>query len=161
MEGSMRKMALLGSLCLFAAGFLAVPPASAGENWVGTWKLNPEKSKLGTGAVRAQTLKFESTPAGIKLTSEGTDAEGKPLNAGYTSKLDGKDVPWTGNPMADTAAAKRIDDNNYENVWKKGGKVTVTAKVSVSTDGKTLTVTQSGTDPKGAAVSSVAVYDRQ
>ena len=40
---------------------------------VGTWKLNVEKSKLGSGAVRAQTLKFESTPAGIKLTSDGTD----------------------------------------------------------------------------------------
>ena len=157
----MRKMALFGSLCLLVAAFLPVRSAFAGENWVGTWKLNSEKSKLGTGAVRAQTLKFESTPAGIKLTSDGTDAEGKPMHGGYTSKFDGKDVPWAGNPMADMAAAKRIDDNNYENVWKKGGKVTVTAKVSVSTDGKILTVTQSGTDPKGAAVSSVAVYDRQ
>jgi hypothetical protein len=33
--------------------------------------------------------------------------------------------------------------------------------VSVSKDGKTLTVSQTGTDAKGAAVSSVAVYDRQ
>ena len=40
-------------------------------------------------------------------------------------------------------------------------KATVTAKVSVSKDGKTLTVTQKGTDEKGAPVSSVAVYDRQ
>ena len=43
---------------------------------------------------------------------------------------------------------KRVDANNYDNVWKKGGKVTVTAKVSVSADGKTLTVTQAGVDPQ-------------
>jgi hypothetical protein len=54
-----------------------------------------------------------------------------------------------------------VDDNTYENVWKKGGKATVTATVAVSKDGKTLTVTQTGKDPQGAPVSSVAVYDRQ
>jgi hypothetical protein len=156
----MQKKLLVSSLGLCVA-LLGGRAAFAGENWVGTWKLNEAKSKLGSGAVRAQTLKFEATAAGIKLTSEGTDAQGKPMQGGYTSKFDGKDVPWAGNPMADTAAAKRIDDNSYENVWKKGGKVTVTAKVSVSADGKTLTVTQSGTDPQGAAVSSMAVYDRQ
>jgi hypothetical protein len=59
------------------------------------------------------------------------------------------------------ASPKRIDDNNYENVWKKGGKATVTAKVSVSADGKTLTVTQAGKNEKGEAVNITAVYDKQ
>ena len=63
--------------------------------------------------------------------------------------------------MADTAAPKKIDDNSYVNTWKMAGKGTVTAKVVVSTDLKTLTVTQDGTDPKGAKVHAVAVYDRQ
>jgi hypothetical protein len=128
---------------------------------LGTWKLNVEKSRLGTTAVRAQTLKFESTSDGVKLTSDGTDAQGKPMHGGYTSKFDGKDVPWAGNPMADSACPRKVDDNSYENAWKKDGKVTVNATVSVSKDGKTLTVTQMGKDPSGAAVSAVAVYDRQ
>jgi hypothetical protein len=79
----------------------------------------------------------------------------------YTSKFDGKDVVWTGNPSADMACPKRIDDNSYENVWKKGGIATITAKASVSGDGRTLTVTQTPTDAQGAAAGSVAVYDRQ
>ena len=54
--------------------------------------------------------------------------EGEGDEGVYVSRFDGKDVPWKGNPDADTAAAKRIDDNNYENLWKKGGAVTVTAK---------------------------------
>jgi len=157
----MRNKPLVWSLLLGVAMVVVGGAAFAGENWVGTWKLDPAKSQLGSNAVRAQTLTFESTPAGIKLTSVGTDADGKPMKGGYTSKFDGKDVPWTGNPMADTACPKKIDDISYENTWKKAGKATVTAKVSVSADGKTLTVTQTGTDPQGKAVSSVAVYDKQ
>ena len=157
----MQKSLFVRSLLVGAATLALGTAALAGENWVGTWKLDPAKSKLGTNAVRAQTLTFEATPAGIKLTSDGTDAQGKPMHGGYTSKFDGKDVPWAGNPMADTACAKRVDDNTYENVWKMAGKATVSATVAVSKDGKTLTVTQTGKDPSGAAVNSVAVYDRQ
>ncbi len=157
----MQKKLLVRSLLVCAAACLLGTAAFAGENWVGTWKLDAAKSKLGSTAVRAQTLTFETTPGGIKLTSEGTDADGRPMKGGYTSKFDGKDVPWTGNPMADMACPKKIDDNTYENAWKKGGKATVSAKVAVSADGKTLTVTQTGTDPQGKTVSSVAVYDKQ
>jgi hypothetical protein len=155
----MRKNALVWSVAVSLVMAFA-GAAHAGDNWVGTWKLNAEKTKA-TNAIRAQTLTFAVTADGTTLSSEGVDAEGKPMKGGYTSKFDGKDVVWTGNPMADTAAPKRVDANNYDNVWKKGGKVTVTAKVSVSADGKTLTVTQAGVDPAGKAVSSVAVYDKQ
>jgi hypothetical protein len=155
----MRKQAFAWSIVV-SVSLAFAGAAHAADNWIGTWKLNAAKTKT-TNAIRAQTLTFEATADGVKLSSEGTDAEGKPMKGGYTSKFDGKDVVWTGNPMADTAAPKRVDANNYDNVWKKGGKVTVTAKVSVSADGKTLTVTQTGVDPQGKAVSAVAVYDRQ
>jgi hypothetical protein len=158
----MRKNLLLSSLLLCAVTSLSGQPASASENWVGSWKLNAAKSSFGTAAVtRTQTLKFEATPAGIKLTSEGTDAQGKPMQGEYTSKFDGKDVAWTGNPSADMACPTRIDDNSYENVWKSAGKPTMTAKVVVSDQNKTLTITQTPTDPQGAASGSVAVYERQ
>ena len=88
----MRKNLLLSSLLLCAATSMWGQPAFANENWVGTWKLNAEKSTFGSAAVaRAQTLKFEATAAGIKLTSEGTDAQGKPTQGEHTSKSDGKD----------------------------------------------------------------------
>jgi hypothetical protein len=155
----MRKLVV----CLSVLGLATVfaGQALAGDNWIGSWKFNAEKSKVGANVIRAQTLTFEATADGVKLTSDGTDAEGKPMHGGYTSKFDGKDVPWAGNPMADAASPKKLDDNTYENVWKLGGKATVSAKVAVSADGKTLTVTQTGTDPQGAKVSSVAVYDKQ
>ena len=158
----MKKNLFVSSLLLCAATSMWAQPAAASENWVGSWKLNAAKSTFASEAVvRAQTLKFEATPAGIKLTSEGTDPQGKPMQGQYTSKFDGKDVAWTGNPSADMACPKRIDDNSYENVWKNGGKPTMTAKVVVSNDNKTLTVTQTPTGAQGGAAGSVAVYDRQ
>ena len=39
--------------------------------------------------------------------------------------------------------------------------MTVTAKAVVSADGKTLTITQTGTDAEGKAVNITAVYDKQ
>jgi hypothetical protein len=156
----MRKNLLVSSLLLCAAASMYGQPAFASENWVGSWKLNAAKSHFGSEAVvRAQTLKFETTPAGIKLTSDGTDAQGKPMQGEYTSKFDGKDVAWTGNPSADMACATRIDDNSYENVWKNAGKPTMTSKVVVSDHNKILTITQTPADAKVAG--SVVVYDRQ
>ena len=157
------KKTMIRSCLLAAAAVLAFgSTASAADNWVGTWKLNSAKSTFSPGpGPQSLTLKFEATPDGITLTADGVDAEGKAMHSTYTSKWDGKDVPWTGSANADTASPKRIDANTYENTWKKGGKVTINSKSVVSADGKTLTTTQTGTNAKGEAVNSTLVYDRQ
>ena len=158
----MRKNLLVVSLAACCAIVLTSSVALAAENWLGTWKLNVAKSKYSPGpAPKSLTLKFEATADGIKLTSDGVNAEGEATHGEYVSKFDGTDVPWSGNPDADTASAKKIDDNNYENIWKKDGKTTITAKAGVSKDGKTLNITQTGTDSKGRTVKNKVVYDRQ
>ena len=155
-----RRLGFVIGVC--AATMLLSSSAFAGDNWVGTWKLNVAKSKFSPGpAPKSQTLKFEAAPGGLTLTSDSVDAEGRATHGGYTAKFDGSDAPWAGNPDADTASPKRIDDNSYENTWKKGGKVTVVAKATVSKDGKTLTITQTGTNAKGQAVNNLSVYERQ
>ena len=157
----MRKQVLVRALVACGVTLISASLALAGDNWVGTWKLNVAKSKYSPGpAPKSLTLKFDPSPDGIKLAQEFVDAEGKASQGGFTAKFDGKDVPYAGNPDADTAAPKRIDDNTYQNTWKKAGKVTITAKVVVSTDGQTLTVTQTGTNGKGQAVNNTAVYDK-
>jgi hypothetical protein len=158
----MRNTLLKVSLAVSCALVLSASAALAADNWLGTWKLDGAKSKFTPGpAPKTQTLKFEQTKDGIQLTSDGIGADGTVLHGSYVSKWDGKDVAWAGNPDADMASPKKIDDNSYENTWKKGGKATMTAKVVVSKDGKTLTVTQTGTNAKGQAVSNVVVYDKQ
>jgi hypothetical protein len=158
----MQKVMVVRALAVVGVLLVSASFALAGDNWVGTWKLNVAKSKYSPGpAPKSGTLKFDPSPDGIKLTQELVDADGKAMPGGYTAKFDGKDVPYAGNPDADTASPKRLNDNGYQNTWKKAGKVTITAKVVVSADGKTLTVTQTGTNGKGQAVNNVAVYDKQ
>lgn len=159
----MRKSVLVGALVVCALMVFSSSVVLAADNWNGTWKLNLAKSKYTppSAAPKSLTLKFEATPAGTKITADGVNAEGTPIKGGWTSKMDGKEVPWQDNPNADTASPKKIDDNTYTNTWKKAGKVVMDTKVVVSKDGKTLTVTQSGTNAKGEAVKGTAVYDKQ
>ena len=157
----MRKM-LVGSLAVCAGMLFSSSMALAADNWMGTWKLNVEKSKYSPGpAPKSLTLKYEASQGGIRHTSDGVTAEGKATHATYSSKFDGKEVPFEGNPDADTHAPKRIDDNSFKNVWKKGGKATVTVKAVVSKDGKTFTVSQTGKNAKGETVNNTYVYEKQ
>ena len=157
----MRKSLLMVSLAACAI-VLSSSVVLAADNWLGTWKLDLAKSKYSPGpAPKSLTLKFEATPGGIKFTGDGVGADGKPTHSMFLSKFDGKDVPYEGNPDADTASPKKIDDNSYDNTWKKGGKATIAAKVVVSADGKTMTITQTGTNAKGEAVNNTIVYNKQ
>jgi hypothetical protein len=146
-----------------AAVVLAGSAAMAADHWMGTWKLDAAKSKYGSApAPKSMTVKWEAAAGGMThFTGDTVGADGKEAKSEYTSAFDGKDVAYTGNPNADTAAPKRVDDDNYTNVWKMKGKATVTATVTVAKDGKSLTVTQKGTDAKGQAVTITAVFDRQ
>jgi hypothetical protein len=157
----MRKSLLVVSLAACSAIVLS-SSALAAENWLGTWKLDVAKSKVVPGpGPKSLTLKFEATKDGIKFAGDGVNAEGKPTHTEFASKFDGQEVPYKGNPDADTASPKKIDDNSYQNTWKKDGKATITSNVVASQDGKTMTITHTGTNAKGETVKSTFVYDKQ
>ncbi len=149
---------LLAVVAMFAA--VVVCRAAEDVN-MGTWKLNEAKSKFGAGATKNNTVVYAAAGDSIKVTVDGVDADGKPTHNEWTGKFDGKDYPVTGDPTSDARSYKRIDAHTLELTIKKGGKVTVTGRVVVSADGKSRTVTISGTDSKGKKISSTAVYDKQ
>jgi hypothetical protein len=128
---------------------------------MGTWKLNESKSKLGAGAPKNNTVAYTAAGDKVKVTVDGVDGEGKPAHNEWTGHFDGKEYPVTGDPGSDTRAYKKVDDRTLEFTAKKGTKVTTTGKVVISADGKSRTVTVSGTDAKGNKVESTAVYDKQ
>ena len=135
----------------------------AADNNVGTWKLNLARSKYSPGpAPKSQTLRIEAWgDDGVKYTADGVDADGKPTHAEFQAKYDGKDYPFKGNPDADVLSYKRIDANTVQATLKLKGKAAITAKVVVSPDGKTRTVTQMGTNAQGQALNILSVYDKQ
>jgi hypothetical protein len=128
---------------------------------MGTWKLNEAKSKIPAGANKNATVVYEAAGDNVKVTVDGVDGQGKPAHNEWTGKFDGKDYPVTGDSTADTRAYKQINDHTLELTNKKDGKDTMKGKVVVSADGKTRTVTVSGSDASGKKIKVEAVYDKQ
>jgi hypothetical protein len=152
------RTAVLTCLMLFVG--LTICFAAANPT-LGTWKLNEAKSKLVAGMPKNITVVYAATGDNVKGTIDGVDGQGKPTHNEWTGKFDGKDYPVTGDPASDTRSIKQIDDHDYDLTVKKGGKVSMTGKAVISADGKTRTVTVSGTNAAGAKVENVAVYDKQ
>ncbi len=149
---------LLPLAMLFAA---AVVCFAAADVNMGTWKLNEAKSKISPGTAKNVTVVYAAAGDSVKVTVDGVDADGKPAHNVWTGKFDGKDYPLTGDPASDTRAYTRVNDRTLGMTIKKGGKVTMTGQIAVSPDGKSRTVTVSGTDAKGKKFSSTSVYDKQ
>jgi hypothetical protein len=151
---------------VFAAGMFVVTALAAAQSkdpFVGSWRINVAKSKYSPGpAPKSVTSTYEAAGNGLKVSVKNEPATGAVQQYSYTSNLDGKDVPVTGNnPNADMIAVRRIDANTLELVSKKGGKVTTTQRNVVAADGKTRTVTTTGTDAQGQKVNNVAVFEKQ
>ena len=150
---------------ILTAAVLAVAvmaTAQPKDPFVGTWRLNVAKSKYSGPAPKSITSTYEAAAQGYKVSVKNEPASGPVQQYSYTSNLDGKDTPVTGNnPNADMVAAKRIDTHTLEIVNKKGGKVTTTQRNVVAADGKTRTVTTTGTDAQGQKVNTVAVFEKQ
>lgn len=153
-------------MMVLAAGVLAVAVlanAQPKDPFVGAWKLNLAKSKYSPGPPpKSTTSTYEAAGQGYKVSVKTEPASGPAQQWSYTSNLDGKDTPVTGNnPNADMMTVKRIDANTLEIVSKKGGKVTTTQRNVVAADGKTRTVTTTGTDAQGQKVNNITVFEKQ
>ena len=150
---------MLGAIALAVASMAA----QTTEPIVGTWKLDAAKSTYKPGpAPKSSMLAVTQEGKAIKVAVDIVPAEGAPLKWGFTTVRDGKqESPVTGNPMYDTVTSNRESANAGTNTYKKAGKVVATTKVAIAADGKTMTVTTTGTDAKGQAVHNVAHYVKQ
>jgi hypothetical protein len=141
--------------------FVGVGVCYADDLNLGTWKLNEAKSKIPSGFMKNTTVVYEATGDSIKVTTDGTDREGKPMHTEWTGKFDGKDYPLIGDPVSDSRSYTKVDDHTLAMANKKGGKATTRGHIVVSADGKSRTLSITGTDSAGKKVSSSAVYDKQ
>src|ERR1022692_1658509 len=131
-----RTIALTMALC-----FLAAAACLASDVNMGTWKLNEARSKFAPGATKNQKVVYEAAGDQMKVTIEGTTADGKSLHIEWTGKFDGKFYPLTGDPNNDERSYKQINARTLEGTSKKGDKVTANTRIVVSANGKSRTVT--------------------
>ena len=146
----------------FVVSFVAGAGAQMPKGLEGTWKLNAAKSTFSPGpAPKSMTLVYSSAgTAGTKIVVDVVPATGAAQHWETTVQSDGKDHPVKGNPNADTISVRLLDDHTGESTFKKGGKVMATNRRVLSADGKTLTITSTGTTEDGKPRKDIQVFER-
>jgi hypothetical protein len=129
--------------------------------FVGTWKLNPAKSKYTSGApLKEGTITVQMVDDQDQVTVNETAADGSPISLKYELP----DKGGAGKILAgtyDAVSGRWIDDNIRETSMIKGGKEIGNARSVVSNDGKTMSITNKGKDTQGKPVSRVTIWEKQ
>jgi hypothetical protein len=100
----------------------------AGSNAVsGSWR----EAKSDVATADALLFTYKSGGDSLSMTT--------PTGQSYDAKLDGKQVPYVGDPGTTTVSLKRIGDSIEETDYRDG-KVISVGKSTVSPDGKTMTI---------------------
>lgn len=150
--------AAVGVASMSIAGFAQTPP----DPFVGTWTLNVAKSTYSPGpAPKSGSVTITATGDNVKVAVSGVSGTGDKVAWSYAANHDGKEHAATGNPDADVVVLKRINARSVEVTNKKAGKTTLVNTRSVAADGKTMTVTTTGTNAQGQKVNNVQVFDKQ
>jgi len=153
-------MKKLLAFVLLASVVLATP-AFAADPVVGTWKLNVAKSKLAAGsALSAGSRTYRESNGTYTLKQSVTTADGKTTSS--TAKYrDGVEVKQPAGSVADSVIAKKVDAATWDFDLKKDGKVAGHVHRTVSADGNTLTIQQSGARLGVGKGEETLVFDRQ
>jgi hypothetical protein len=147
-------LALLGS----SAAILAQRGLNRANPLSGTWTLDTARSTFGSAVpIKSQTRTYEVTGDRQRCRIESLDTTGVRIAYGYDAGLDGRDYTMTGSGMpggADMIALTRVDERRTSASLKKAGTVVMTATLTVSPDGKVLTIERAG------AASATLVFDK-
>ena len=125
-------------------------PLQTRDALFGTWQL---VSSSGPSAYSRVTCKIEPWQDGVRVVYDMVGLRGGVTHWEWNGKLDGKDYPLQGIEENVTDAYSRVDDHTYRAVLKVDGKPATTSTISISPDGKTMTVTSSS--------SNTAVYSKR
>ena len=148
---------------LIAVALAPLVLVAASDPFVGTWKLNPEKSTFDKGE--------QPPPPGVAMTytREGDVVrvtaivplpDGKERKIIHTETYDGQPHDrYEGKANGETLTHRRLDERTAETVWRKDGQPVAITTRTVSADGKTLTsVVRS---PGKTEPDNVMVYEKQ
>jgi hypothetical protein len=141
----MRARPLLFAVLGWFTCIAAVATAAAQNPFVGTWKLNQEKSQMSGDILTFRPAEGQA----IEVTSGGVT---------YSFRLDGKTY---GMPSGDVAIWRKINDTGWTTEYRKiDGKLLSIDTWKLSGDDKHLSVTSSGAKADGDLYTNTAQYLR-
>ena len=147
---------------LFGLALSAAHARATDDPVLGTWRLNVERSTFTPGpGWRSQVRTYRAAPGGVSVTWSGVDAGGETMQVSYTYAYDGRDYPMVGSASYDTLNAVRVDERTVRSEEKRDGVIVGIAVRTVSPDGRSLTITDQGTNRRGRPFSQILVFDRQ
>jgi hypothetical protein len=134
------------------------------DPFVGTWKLNVEKTKVitglapkeGTAVYAAQGADYAATFTGIYGSGQHhADRDIEPIGGGILKYTEG------GPPAGVSKIVKRVNGTTRVYTETQEGKVIVTTQMIVSKDGRTITAHQKGKDQNGKPYDRIEAWERQ
>ena len=139
----MKTLSLCGAaLCLVS---FTAAAAATDSPWAGHWKLDPAQSHFA-----GDTFTYSAGPHGLIHFSDGSLIN-------YDFGLDGKEYPAAYNRKTRWTPAGK---SAWDQVTTAEGHELVKSHRALSADGKTLTITFTGTQPDGKAFTEEDVYTR-
>lgn len=159
----MKKISLWIVMLGCAVALAAQNAQSVPDPWVGAWKLDPGQSKFHVAAPQEETVQIQAVNAGaIQYTISGTDANGKPLMESYDGKADGQAYPISVNGVeGGKMSYQKVSDREYTGQGTAQDGTAVTDNITLSPDGKTITIKSHGSGSKGDYDDTVVFIKQQ
>ncbi|HKE86721.1 MAG TPA: hypothetical protein VKB50_23355 [Vicinamibacterales bacterium] len=154
----------LASVLLSAVLVQPTPAESqALDGWFGTWVLNISKSIYQPGPPPYTRASYAIEPwnGGVKVTYDMVYPRGGTTHMEWTGKFDGTPYPLQGVDEYVTYAYTRIEDHTYDVELRIDDRLAGVSRVTLSSDGKSITTATRGRDATGRTVTTTTVYERQ
>ncbi len=117
---------------------------------------------MAPGEAKLNTVVYAETKSDkMKVSVQGVDKDGKPVEWTWVGKFDGKQEKTKGSSITDSIAFTVKNDHTNEMTVMKDGKVLMTGTITVSKDGKSRVVASHTTDANGKKHINKAYYDKQ
>jgi len=132
-----------------------------GEPFTGTWKFSALRSKLSTPLPQTWVQKIVATRDEIVVHENIVRSNGAKSLVRIWARFDGSDYPVSGLPIADCMAYKRINSHSISGTGKKNGIVSLTETVTVTPDGRSLTLVYSVQTGASQVSRGIAVFEKE
>jgi hypothetical protein len=110
------------------------------EPFAGTWRFNPELSKMCTPAPQSWIQEIIAGPEEVTVREQIVRTDGSESVLRVQARFDGTDYPVEGSPAVDTIAYVRTNQNAISGIGKKNGKIAFTETVLADPEQQTLTL---------------------
>lgn len=150
--------AVIVLLVLSLLSFGALAEAQNKPNVSGTWKMNAEKTKFEQGGPQDITIKFDQQGPTLNETLTLTNDQGE-RSANLTYNMEGKETQqqFEGRPIKTTA---KWEGDSLVIEFKNEEGMGLLRKITVSSDGKTMTMAVKRSNPNGS-INDIVVLEKR